>query len=277
MRPFLLAVACLLATACSGDPIAPSGPSLRASYLLSSIDGEDLPCCSHVNSDGRTEQWSYSEVHFTGPDTYTWTVELRFDWQTGPQAFKTVLADSIVSAGHYARYGTTVSFSDSSTSRAFSAQIVDDTVSVAYQGTTYRFVAEAPPSLYQSNWAEGGCNNSTGNNPGCPMTDASGTVRTTIGGFIAFDLNADGHYVWATLYEDRHPGGITDTAQVSATGTYLWDGTTLSMKDGSTGATMTGHLAGGPLHMLIQSGASVAEFYRFVGPPTPALIPPSHD
>jgi hypothetical protein len=158
-------------------------------------------------------------------------------------------------------------FFDSATARRFTATLVADTLTVVDRGTTYRFRIVPPPSLYGSLWAEASCRSVTGEDFGCPVTDDSGVVSTIIGGGLQFDFNVpDNHYAWQTLYQRRRLSGATDTVQVTTTGTYSWDGTMLSMKDEASGAVMTGHLAGGPFHLLVQSGASVIEFYRVVLP-----------
>lgn len=270
-------VACLTASACTNDSTAPSDTSLGAAYLLSAVNGAAVPCCSHLTPDGKTEQWASSELDFTGPDAYTWTVKLRFDWQPTPKDFETLLVDSIASTGHYSHEGKSLLFSDSATSRHFSATVVADTIAIVDQGTTYRFRIEPPPSLSESIWAQASCNSVTGDNLGCAITDDSGVVSTAIGGGLQFDLNVPtNHYAWQRLYQRRRPVGVTDTIQVIATGSYLWDGTSLSMKDDSTGQMMTGRLPGGPYHLVVQSGATVVDFYRLFAPPPSDRMPTSH-
>lgn len=273
MRKAALAIgACLIgAGGCGGgDLYAPANaslipaPSLSALYALTAINGHTLPCCSHATSDGTTERWGASEIHFTGPDTYTWTVELQFDWQPGPHDFRTAIVDSVVSSGHYSRRGSSLSFSDSATSRAFGATLVNDTIAVTYAGSTYRFRPVPPPGVSASQWSlVGACVDANGNLVGCPVTNDSGVVATEIGGMLQFDYNtAEGHYVWGTQYEDRHPDGTTTTRDVTSSGTYLWDGTTVTMKDSSTGATMTGHFDGSPGRLRVEAGTGAFEFHR---------------
>jgi len=281
MRKAALALcASLTAAACGGgDLSAPANASLDASsslgavYALTAINGHALPCCSHVTSDGKTEQWASSAIHFTTADTYTWTVELRFDSELGPQYFNTEIVDSLVSAGHYAHEGNRIVFADSTTSRVFSATLVNDTIAVTYAGSTYRFRPVPPPGVSASQWAQSSCNDVAGDDPGCPVADASGVVTTTLGGMLEFDYNvAAGHYASATEYQYRHPDGTTETRQVtSSTGTYRWDGTTVTLTDSATGATMTGQFDGSPGRLRVQSGASVFGFFRLI------QLPPGTD
>jgi hypothetical protein len=271
--PALAFVACFLAAACSSDATAPSTASLKSVYLLSTINGAPLPCCTQLPAGDRQERWGTSEIDFTGPDTYMWKAALLLQWKSG-RFSSTEIINRVVSAGRYSRSGSLLLFSDSATSQSFDALVRNDTITVAYRDTAFSFGPKPPPSLYESLWAELSCDDLTGGDPGCPATDNSGVVRTVLGGGgLQFDYSvADGHYAWETRYEYRHPDGSADTVLASTTGTYTWDGTTLSMVDGSTGEMLTGRLAK-PLQMFLESGSHVYEFHRFIGPPTPDRAP----
>jgi hypothetical protein len=267
--------ACLIAAACSGsDVTSPADPLLSAAlssldsvYSLTAIDGHALPCCSHATSGGSTESWASSEVHFTGPDTYVWTVELRFDSLGGPRDFYTSIVDSVVSVGHYSRNGASLSFSDAATSRGFDAKLVSDTIAITYAGTTYSFRPVAPPGVSASQWSLlGSCVDAAGNAVGCPVTDDAGVVVTPVGGGLNFDYDvADGHYIWVTEYRYRYPDGTTITRQVtSSAGTYTWDGTTVRLTDSATGDTSAGRFDGSPGRLRIEAGSGVFEFRRLI-------------
>jgi hypothetical protein len=90
----------------------------------------------------------------------------------------------------------------------------------------------------------------TRNLPCCAYTDSLGSVVSTVGGMLQLGWNtAAGAYTWdVTLRRDYANGTSTEDQVRFSSGTYTWDGTTLTLMDSATSVAMSGSIASdGPL------------------------------
>jgi hypothetical protein len=85
------------------------------------------------------------------------------------------------------------------------------------------------------------------NLPCCGQTDASGTVVTIAGGALQLGWNTpDGTYEWDVVRKYDYANGTSQQLQSRfSSGTYTWDGQTLTLVDSTGLAPLTGAVTGG--------------------------------
>lgn len=101
-----------------------------------------------------------------------------------------------------------------------------------------------------------------GNRGPCCERDSAGIRVTLLGGGLDLGYNSGvGKYYWSWVQEYDYPDGTSKQTQfVFSTGTYTWDGKTLTLADSTGLGTMTGS-AEGP-YIVIQAQGHRHEFFR---------------